>query len=110
MKKTSYLLPFVVLAFLGVGCGARLPAVQTSQKIVAKHFKKYGKKYKETDFGRYKVEKVEISGSEEIEKNLASVEGYVYLSAGGPVYRVRFTLRKKTLGWRYIQWENLGVR
>lgn len=108
MKVKSLCLLICLLWLVG-GCGSRLPEPATSQRVIAKHFKKYGKKYKETDFGHSKVTQVEISGTEEIQKDLAVVDAFTYLS-DGPVYRVRVTLRKKAFGWRYVQWENLGAR
>ncbi|MBI2083377.1 MAG: hypothetical protein HYT76_07375 [Deltaproteobacteria bacterium] len=99
-----------VCLFILTACGGRLPSPHTAERVVTKHFKKYGKKYKETDFGRYKVEKVEIDHIEEIQKNLASVEAFTYLAEGSSVYRVRVTLQRKALGWRYQSWENLGKR
>ena len=102
-------IPVLLLAALVVGCGARLPSPETSQKIIKKHFKKYGKRHKETDFGRHKMERVEVAQTEELQRDWAQAEAYAYLKEG-PVYRVRVTLRKKAFGWRYVSWENLGAR
>lgn len=107
--RRFFLLTFSCL-FILAACGGRLPSPKTSERVITKHFKKYGKKYKESDFGRYKVEKVEIDQIEEIQKNMASVEAFTYLSEGSSVYRVRVTLQRKALGWRYQSWENLGKR
>jgi len=98
----------VIFAFLS-GCGARLPSPKTSQKLITKHFKKYGKKYKESDFGATKVERVEVNETTELQKDLALTEAFVYLSEG-PVYHVLVNLKKKSFGWRYVSWENLGKR
>ncbi len=107
MKKT--LLLSLVVIFL-VSCGGRLPSPQTAQRIMTKQFHKYGKKYKDTDFGKHPVDRVEISDVQEVQKNIAQVEGYVFLN-DGPVYQVRLTLQKKPpFGWRYLAWESLGVR
>jgi hypothetical protein len=97
----------LMLSLVMVSCGGRVPTPQTAHGKVQKHFQKYGKKYKESDFGRSKVERVEIGSIKEIQKRLAEVEAYVYL-ADGSVYRVRVTLRKKTFGWRVVSWETLG--
>ncbi|HSA59235.1 MAG TPA: hypothetical protein VLJ37_06075 [bacterium] len=104
MKKTVAL---VLLVFFVVSCGGRVPSPQTAHGKVQRHFQKYGKKYKESDFGRSKLERVEIGSVREIQKKLAEVEAYAYLS-DGTVYRVRVTLRKKTFGWRVVSWETLG--
>lgn len=104
MKKilTSVLL----LAFL-VSCGGRVPSPQTAHDKTQKHFRKYGKRYKDSDFGQHKIERVEIESIQEIQKNLAQAEAYAYL-ADGVVYKVRLILRKKTFGWRVVSWETLG--
>lgn len=104
MKKLF--IPLFVLVFLAA-CGGRVPSPQTAHKIVTKHFQKYGKKYKESDFGKFSLDKVEIVGVQEMQKNLAGAEAYTYLG-GGPVYWVRVTLQKKTFGWKSVAWETLG--
>ncbi len=75
--------------------------------LVTKYFQKYGKKYKESDFGKHPVQKVEIVKVEGIQKDLAQAEAYTYLQEG-PVYWVRVILQKKTFGWKSISWEKLG--
>lgn len=105
VKKTVALV-FLVM-FVIASCGGRTPSPQSAHGKVQKHFQKYGKKYKESDFGRSRLERVEIGSVREIQKRLAEVEAYAYL-ADGTVYRVRVTLRKKTFGWRVISWETLG--
>lgn len=106
MKKAVLML---TAAFLLVSCGARLPSPQTAHRVVEKHFKKYGKKYKESDFGRHRLEKVEISSIQETQKGMSSVEAFTFLE-GGSVYQVRVTLQKKPFGWRPLAWETLGAR
>lgn len=105
MKK---LLALFVASLLLVSCGGRVPSPQTSHNVLQKHFKKYGKKYKESDFGRQAVERVEIEEIRELQRNMAEVAANVHL-AGGFAYRVRVTLQKKTFGWRALAWENLGA-
>lgn len=104
MKKLLSLL--LVLGFL-VSCAGRTPSPQTAHHKVQKHFQKYGKRYKDSDFGTHKLERVEISSIDEIQKKLVEVEAYAYL-ADGVVYKVRAILRKKTFGWKVISWETLG--
>lgn len=104
MKK---LLSFLLVALFLISCGGRVPSPQTAHKKTYKHFEKYGKKNKESDFGVHKIEKVEIASVREIQKKMAEVEAYAYL-ADGIVYKVRVILRKKTFGWRVISWETLG--
>ena len=106
MKKI--ILVFVGLFFL-TACSGRVPSPKLSHKIIQKHFVKYGKKYKESDFGKHKLDKVEIGQTQEIQKNLAEVEAYVYLKEG-PVYWVGVTIQKKPFGWKALTWETLGTR
>lgn len=88
-------------------CGGRVPSPQTAHGKIYRHFEKYGNKHKESDFGRHKIDRVEIVAVREIQKKIAEVDAYAHLS-GGPTYKVRVTLRKKTFGWKVMSWENLG--
>jgi len=108
--KSFYFLIFLGISLSLTACGGRLPSPETSQKVITKYFEKYGKKYRDSDFGRHRVERVEIEGIEEIQRKLASVKAFTYLSDEGPVYRVRFTFGKKSFRWRPQAWENLGKR
>lgn len=96
-----------LLALFLASCGGRTPSPQTAHAKIQKHFKKYGKRYKNSDFGQHPVDRVEIVDVREIQKNYAEVDAYAYLS-GGQGYKVRITLRKKPLGWKSVAWENLG--
>ena len=95
------ILAFLVsLALSGVeGCGGRLPSPKTAHKVIQKHFQKYGRKYKESDFGKHPVEKVEIFEVTEVQKDLAEALAYVALEGGSTVRR-RVTLRKEPTGSR----------
>jgi hypothetical protein len=104
MKKN---LASLLLLLALIACGGRVPSPQTAHSKAQKHFQKYGKNHKDSDFGQHKVQKVEISSVQELQKNMAESEAYVYL-ADGIVYKVRVILRKKTFGWRVISWETLG--
>ena len=104
MKK---LFSIVLMLGILVSCGGRVPSPKTAHDKTQKHFKKYGKNYKDSDFGQHKLERVEISSVDEIQKNLAEAEAYAYLNDGA-VYKVRVILRKKTFGWKVISWETLG--
>ena len=96
--------PALCLLFL-LGC-ARTPNNKTSERIIKKYFIKYGHKYKESDFGKYKVDSVDVASTEEIHKHMVATKALVKLS-GGPTYQVRCVIDKKTLGWRVEAWENL---
>ena len=85
-----------------------MPSAQRSQHLIEKHFKKYGRKYKDSDFGKYPVQKVEISSISELQHHLAEVEAFTILSGEGGAYKIRATLEKKTLGWKLLSWESLA--
>ncbi|MDO8644159.1 MAG: hypothetical protein Q7S00_04230 [bacterium] len=105
MKKPVFL---ILVAFLFVSCGGRLPAPETAQKMTVRYFKKYGKKQKETDFGRYKVTKVEIDKMREVQKGIAEVEAFVVLGDGQAVHKVNMLAKKKAFRWKVQSWEDLG--
>lgn len=107
MKKPLASLILALFLVSSVSCGGRAPSPQTAHKRTTNHFQKYGKKYKESDFGRHKLEKVEIAAVREIQKKMAEADAYAYL-ADGIVYKVRVILQKKTFGWKVISWEVLG--
>jgi len=96
----------IMLAFLAVSC-ARMPKPQTSAKLIRKHFKKYGKEYPDTIYGRSKVSDVEVTDQAEIHKHLVAVESFVTLE-DGTVRRIYATLEKGPFGWwKFISWENV---
>lgn len=106
MRKIAWLL---ILAFCLSACGDRLPSPKTAHHLLQKNFQKYGKKYKDSDFGKQGLDRVEIGEIQEIQKGFASVEGFAFLKEGR-VYKVRATLQKKPFGWRFLSWETEGVR
>lgn len=87
-----------------------MPSAQRSQHLIEKHFKKYGRKYKDSDFGKYPVQKVEISSINELQHHLAEVEAFTILSGEGGAYKIRATLEKKTFGWKLLSWESLASK
>lgn len=110
MKNWRLIALFLCLGFfISAGCAGRVPSNATSQKVIKKHFKKYGKKYKETDFGQHLVKTVEAGEISELQRKLAAVDAFVYLEEGS-VYQVRVLLAKKAFGWKVESWENLGRR
>lgn len=106
MKK-RILLGLTIL-FLSAGCAQRAPSPQTAHTKLTKYFQKYGKKYKNSEFGRHPVGKIEIASVREIQKKLAEADAYVAL-LNGPTYGVRAIFERKALGWKIVSWENLGT-
>jgi hypothetical protein len=108
MKRllTILLITIITTGFL-VGCVARTPNAKSAHRMVEKHFKRYGNKYKMTDFGQLAIEKVEIIEIKEIQKGVAEIFAFVILQEGLKVYKVRMTASRRA-GWRFESWENLG--
>lgn len=94
----------VATVFFAVSC-ARTPTVSRSKEIIKTHFKKYGKKYPETIYGKSKVAEVDITSTSEIHKHLVSVRAFITMKAG-EVQRIYATLEKKASGWHLVSWEN----
>jgi len=90
-------------AFLACGC-ARMPKPDRSAKVIKKYFKKYGKQYPTTVYGKSKVKEVDVTGQEEIHKHLVAVESFLTLE-DGQVQRIYATLEKRPWGWRFVSWE-----
>ncbi len=109
MKKTTLIkscLICTVVVFFATGC-ARLPSNQSASKILKHQYAKYGKKYKDSVLGSSKVSTVQIDGMDEIHKHYVAVYAYVNLVNGTQI-KTRNTLQKKTLGWKFVSWENLA--
>lgn len=104
MRKKHIALVLAV-TFLLCACGGRLPKPHTSQKLIYKHFKKYGKQYPGTIFGQYPVVKVEVEKQEEIRKHYAAVDAYVKLG-DGTLRKINATVEKGPLGWKFVSWED----
>ena len=97
----------LMLAFLAGAC-ARMPRPKTSAKLIRKHFKKYGKEYPTTVYGKSKVAEVEVTDQSEIHKNLVAVESFVTLK-DGTVRRIYATVEKGPFGWwKFVSWENVA--
>ena len=106
MNKTIKLtFIFMILsAFFVSGC-ARMPTAKKSTSLIQKHFKKYGKKYPGTIYGKSKLKEVDINSQSEIHKHLIEVEAFITLEDGS-VQRIHVTIVKAPLGWKFLSWEN----
>jgi len=108
MKKAFLLL---LTAMLTIGpmasCGSRTPSPNTAHNKIQKYFAKYGRKYKLSDFGQHKIQRVEIVEVRELQKHMAEADAYAYL-ADGAMYKIRATFVKKPFGWKLVSWESLG--
>jgi len=94
----------IAASFLMASC-ARQPSQARSMSIIKHHFKKYGKEYPDTIYGKSVINDVEITSQEEIHKHLVAVEAFLTLK-DGTVKRVYVSIEKGPLGWRFVSWEN----
>jgi hypothetical protein len=110
LKSHRILLPLITLMiiFSVCSCASRLPKDGSAKNAIQSYFSKYGKRYPDSDFGRHKIDDVEITGKKELQKELVFVEAYVSLDEGTVVYKINATLLKKTLFWKLVSWENIG--
>lgn len=97
----------IVVIALGLAASscARLPTAKISSKIIKKHFKHYAKKYPDSVYGKAKVNEVEVTGIQEIHKNMVATEAFITLG-GGQVQRIHATVERGPMGWRFLSWEN----
>ena len=105
MKRSTRIVLIVALAALVVAGCARMPKPARSARVIKSHFKKYSKRYPTTIYGKEKVKEVEITGQEEIHRNLVAVESFITLG-NGEVQRIYATLEKGPFGWRFVSWEH----
>lgn len=105
MNRKRFLAVALIFLILSA-CSGRLPKAKTAGHVIDHYFHKYGREFKTSDFGKGKVEKVDVFEMEELHKNLAAVTAEVKFS-DGPSYMVRCVLEKKSFGWRFVSWERL---
>ena len=106
MKRTYRILSITLVAIaLCCSACARMPKPKRSASLIQHHFNWYGKKYPDTVYGKTKVKSVEITGQQEIHKNLVAVEAFITLSDDA-IQRIHATIEKGPLYWRFVSWEN----
>jgi len=93
--------------FLLTAACARTPSPNTAHNKMLKFFAKYGSKYKLSDFGQHKIQKVEIVDVRELQKDMAEADAYAYL-ADSIMYKISAIFQKKPFGWKLVSWESLG--
>jgi len=103
MKK---LLPMLLTLALALGaCAGRVPSQAKTSSIAQKYFKKYGGKYKETEFFTNPVTSVEVKDVQELQKNIATSFMLLKMTDGSEVPVIMTLIRKEPLGWRTSSWE-----
>ena len=104
MKR--YLSFLIVLTMiLSVAACARIPKAKTAERKIYKFFKKYGKEYPDTIYGKLPVKSVDVEDMEEIHFHLISVDAFLMLG-DTEVKKINATLEKKVL-WKVVSWENV---
>lgn len=106
MKRSSKIIAVALLVSITmlIGC-ARVPSTKRTSHIINTYFKKYGKKYHDTVYGKSHVKEVDVRSIQEIHKHLVAVEAFITMESGD-VTRISATIEKGPLGWRFISWEN----
>lgn len=106
MKKILFL--FILIAFSS--CASRTPNTHTAEKIIHKYFKKYAKKYPESEFGKAAVEKIEVGTIQESQRRVAQAQANLSLSSGEQISILMGFIYKAPLGWRAQSWEKLTLK
>ena len=105
ISRTARLLALALMTAMFFASCARLPTTVSTSGLTKSHFKKYGKKFPDTIYGKNKVKDVEVTSTKEVHKGLAAVEMFITLSDGS-VQRIHATIERKPTGWRFVSWEN----
>ncbi len=95
----------VLCVAVSVSC-ARTPSNKSSQHIVKGYFNKYGKKFKTSEFGAYKLDSVSVIDIVEIHKGLVAATSEIKF-VEGPSYMVRCMIEKRSFGWKLVSWEKI---
>lgn len=103
MKKIFAIL--IISSLIFSAC-ARQPKYASAEKILLHYFQKYGKKYPDTIYGKFKAKKVEVTGIKEIHKNLIDAQAFLTLE-GSELQRIDATMERKHIIWRVISWEKM---
>ncbi len=104
MKKINLIL--FCLIFLLTACAGRAPTPERTDKIIKRHFAKYGKKYSDTDYHKNSVKEVEIVETDEIKKDLIQTTAFITLEDGS-LKKILMIIERGPFGWRYKSWETL---
>ncbi|MBI4211249.1 MAG: hypothetical protein HY540_01290 [Deltaproteobacteria bacterium] len=105
VQKTSRLTLILCCFLMASACAGRMPTQKRSERAIHHFFQRYAKKYPTTSFGMHGIKGVEIIDQQEIRKHLIAVQAYITLK-NGDLRKISATLEKKSLGWKFISWEN----
>jgi hypothetical protein len=100
-----YVIFILLFVTVPLACGGRVPSDVKTAKLTRSYFKKYGKKYKDTEFYKNPVKAVEIKKTQELQKNVATSFVLVSFAHGQEVPVILTLLRKIPSGWRITGWE-----
>lgn len=110
MKKILFFI--IALAFLApqISCGGRIPQAKSAQSLTKSYFKSYGRKYKESIFGKIPVDRIEINQITEQSFHIAEIEAFLNFRSG-EVARVLLTAKNSPpFGWSVVSWEMVDLR
>lgn len=111
MKRHLLIAALILTLIPLISCaGSRVPSTKTAHNVTKSFFKRYGKKYKDSLFGRIPIEKIEINRVQEQSLHHAEVEAFLNLK-GGEVARVLITAKNTPpFGWSVLSWEMVDLR
>lgn len=110
MKKTLLTFSIILLIASFAACGARIPSPKSAHSLTKSHFKSYGRKYKDTIFGKSKIREIDINRIEDQSRHIASIEAFLSFE-NGQLARVLVTAKKRPpFGWSVSSWEMLDLR
>lgn len=105
MRKKLALALLLSLCLTGAACGGRTPSNVKTAKIAKGFFNKYGKKFKDTQFGQSKVSQVEVKEVRELQKNVSTSFLLVKMADGTEIPVIMTLIRKPVSGWHTTSWE-----
>lgn len=109
-KKWLILVMIALLPFAGAACSGKKPSPKTAQSTTLSFFKHYGKRYKDSSFGKSPVTNVTINGVRQVSYNHAEVDAFLALT-NGEIARTLITMKNRPpLGWAITSWELIAFR
>jgi hypothetical protein len=84
-----------------------VPPPKTAQKVSASYFKKYGRQYKNSEFGGKNFDALVINSINELHFNTAEIDALISLKNGGAMRALLTCEREFPRGWHITSWEKL---
>lgn len=105
MRSIKVLALLVALTGFLTACGGRVPSAQTAQEAAISYFKKYGRKYPQTQFGSRNLQNVTINAIQELSNKVALVDTAITFRDGHAARALVKMEKHFPGGWRVVSWE-----